>query len=181
MVFLLMLLFKYLPSPLLQKTNSSSCSLNSSRHHEKSSQLREATVTKNDTTLSVLKEILRCQQEMKIVQENHTAILNSLLRHNSINYQASQLPEDVTLLLPLKCLKAAEEFEDKLKDPDIFKTVVLWLSDQGGRSLVEATGRMMAKLMTNELAQSCNLCGRNGKKGLKGSLLFLILTSWLLT
>ncbi|XP_065677548.1 uncharacterized protein LOC105849029 isoform X7 [Hydra vulgaris] len=118
---------------------------------------------------------------MKIVQENHTAILNSLLRHNSINYQASQLPEDVTLLLPLKCLKAVEEFEDKLKNPDIFKTVVVWLSDQGGRNLVEATGRMMAKLMTNELAQSCNLCGRNGKKGLKGSLLFLILTSWLLT
>ncbi|XP_065650864.1 uncharacterized protein LOC136079046 [Hydra vulgaris] len=104
--------------------------------------------------MSLLKEIIKCQQEIIINQENHSVILNSLLRNHNINCQTTQLPDEITLLLPLQGLGAVEEFEVKLRDPDIFKAMVLYLSDQGGRSLVEAIGRMMEKLISNELARS---------------------------
>ena len=64
--------------------------------------------------MAVLKEILKCQQEIKLTQENHTTILNSLLRHSSINCQVLQLHEDINLLLPLKSLGPVEILEVKL-------------------------------------------------------------------
>ena len=49
--------------------------------------------------MALLKEILKCQQEIKLTQE-------------------------INLLLPLKSLEAVEVLEVKLRDSDIFKTVV---------------------------------------------------------
>ena len=61
---------------------------------------------------------------LKVTQENHTALLNSLLRHSSINCQVLKLHEDINLLLSLKSLDAVEILEVKLRDSIIFKTVV---------------------------------------------------------
>ncbi|XP_065655263.1 uncharacterized protein LOC136081642 isoform X4 [Hydra vulgaris] len=128
--------FQIVPSKktLLKKT--SSYSFSSSPLPERPSQLREQSsfstptsssdhniVAKSDSTMSLLKEIIKCRQEIKINQENHSVILNSLLRNHNINCQTTQLPDEITLLLPLQGLGAVEEFEVKLRDPDIFKAM----------------------------------------------------------
>nr|XP_023679168.1 uncharacterized protein LOC111849999 [Paramormyrops kingsleyae] len=114
-------------------------------------------------------KVLTILEDMKDTLSVHGRMLQTLLRQQDKPYTAPSLPEG---MLPLKNLDDVQAVEQKLEDQEFFKNMVCVVSEIGGRTVDEATRRMMAYLMSNELACQYNYVGRHGKRQFQGLRLF---------
>ncbi|XP_076849015.1 uncharacterized protein LOC143497116 [Brachyhypopomus gauderio] len=103
------------------------------------------------------------------MEECYTLFLGSRTRHTPSSGTPT-LPEGAAF--PLKTVDDVLAVEQELEDQEFLKNVVCVLSEIGGRTVDEATRRMMAFLMANELACQYNFVGRHGKRQFQGLRLF---------
>ncbi|XP_072567606.1 uncharacterized protein [Paramormyrops kingsleyae] len=145
-------------SALAQEDLKSTHVLSDIRYDTQEPQQNEPVTTVRD---AMFIRVLTVLEEVKATQKVHGAMIQSLLRQSDKTSTASCLPEGAEF--PLETPSDVEAMEQKLLDPDFSKDVVSFLGDIGGRSVEEATRRVMSFILTNDLALKFNFVGRHGK------------------
>ncbi|XP_039536305.1 uncharacterized protein LOC120484925 [Pimephales promelas] len=113
--------------------------------------------------------LLTILEEIKETQRVHGRMIQSLLTQRDASTVAA-LPEDI--VFPLRTVSDVDVMEQKLADPTFHKRVVDVVAEIGGRTVDEATRRMMAFLLDHPLSRQYNFVGRHGKREFGGLKLF---------
>ncbi|XP_019900814.2 uncharacterized protein LOC109615610 [Esox lucius] len=110
--------------------------------------------------------LLTVLEEIKETQRVHGRMIQSLLTQRDAS-AVTALPEDV--VFPLRTVSDVAAMEQKLADPTFHKQVVGVVAEIGGRSLDEATRRMMAFLFDHTLSREYILLAAMESKSFGGS------------
>ncbi|CAM4569479.1 unnamed protein product [Leuciscus chuanchicus] len=113
--------------------------------------------------------LLTIVEEIKETQRVHGRMIQSLLTQRDASTVAA-LPGDI--VFPLRTVSDVDAMEQKLADPTFHKQVVGVVAEIGGRTVDEATRRMMAFLLDHSLSRQYNYFGRHGKREFRGLKLF---------
>ncbi|XP_065665573.1 uncharacterized protein LOC124813180 isoform X2 [Hydra vulgaris] len=115
---------------------------------------------------NLLGRVLRQLEEVKETQR----VQMTMFRSQQPVQNVAILPEGA--IFPLLTEEDFTLMERKLDDINFLNSVVNFIADIGGNTLKEATKRMMAFVMSNNLAMKFNVFGRGGKRGFGSTRLF---------
>ncbi|KAJ8046375.1 hypothetical protein HOLleu_05025 [Holothuria leucospilota] len=118
-------------------------------------------VSRHQNDRVFMQKVLALLEDVRETQRIHSGILKSLLQKGRVEHESYSLPDGVKL--PLKSLAELDAVEERLADSTFQIGLESCLSDLGGRTVQEATKRMMAYLMENSIALQINFIGRNNK------------------
>ncbi|XP_065666243.1 uncharacterized protein LOC136087421 [Hydra vulgaris] len=118
---------------------------------------------------------------VKCVSTNTSSEINDVKRRlTSIEYEIKQLKiimmevkgllqernTPISNEITFNVISSPEEFEvlvDRLKDVEVRKNFVQWLSYSNAATIEKSVSRMMSSLFTSEMAKETNRSGKNGK------------------
>lgn len=116
------------------------------------------------TLMKLVSTVLELRSDMK-------AVLNYIKTNGSSMLQPSEAPED----FPLSTKVDLARWQSLLKNREQKDELVSAFRDMGGQNLDDLTRRVMKHLITDELALTCNITGKNGKEPLGDTPIFDIL------
>ncbi|XP_035217290.1 uncharacterized protein LOC118190647 isoform X2 [Stegodyphus dumicola] len=96
--------------------------------------------------------------------------VNVVLEQNvptNVKMEVDDPVEDILKMLPLKTLDELDLWEEIISDDDNFKNLVRAFGIKGGKTVDEATRRILAEIFTYEVSSKINWAGRGEKQSFK--------------
>ncbi|XP_071400917.1 hemicentin-2-like isoform X2 [Centroberyx affinis] len=120
---------------------------------------------------AMFSHILMVLEEIKETQQIQRQMINALLKQGDC--ASAILPDGANF--PLASIEDVNSIEQRLVETAFMNNVVSIIRDIGGATLDEAIQRIMAFLMTNDLALQYNLAGCHGKRAFETLRLFEVI------